>query len=205
MEVLELLKRALKTCASVIKLGAGIQEKVRKDLAEDLQKICLNCEKAYETVLERLAPIKDAFQDPGSLGKALRSFAADTRTRDTFKPEHLCSEIDYLIMQLESYLDPLKYSIDVTRIGDLRRQLKSVGNYDDAIYQSYDGFARQLDDLASQLQDPSFDLKERGQYAQHVIRQFEADLRTAIDEVRDLKNSMIRGPKSAGPQDHHTN
>jgi hypothetical protein len=193
MEVLELLKRALKTCASVIKLGAGIQGKVRKELTKDLQQICLKCEKAYETVLKRLSPVKDAFQDPKSLAKALRGFATDTKTRNAFKPEHLCGEIDHLITRLESNLDPLKYSIDVMRIQDLRKHLQSVGNYDAAIYQSYDGFARQLDELATQLQDSSFDIEERKHYAQHVIREFETDLRTAIDGVRDVKNSIIRG------------
>ena len=195
MEVLELLKRALKTCASVIKLGAGIQEKVRKELTKDLQQICLKCEKAYETVLKRLSPVKDAFQDPKSLAKALRGFATDTKTRNAFKPEHLCGEIDHLIIRLESNLDPLKYSINIMRIQDLRRHLQSVGNYDEAIYQSYDEFARQLDELATQLQNSSFNIEERRHYARHVIREFETDLRAAIDEVRTSKIVLYEGLK----------
>lgn len=198
MEMLELLKRALKTCASVIKLGAGMQEKAREELTKDLQQICLKCEKAYETVLKSLSPIKDTFQDPKRLAKALREFRADAKTRDAFKPEHLCREIDSLVMRLENNLDPLKYSVDFRRITDLRHHLQSIGNVDVAIYQSYDDFTRQLDELASQLKDKSFDACERRQYVQHVIRGFETDLRAAIDGVRDVKNSMLRGDKARG-------
>lgn len=193
MEVLELLKRALQTCASVIKLGAGMQEKVRKELTNDLQQICLKCEKAYDTVLTRLGPVKDTFQHPVNLANALRDFAADTVTRDAFKPEHLCGAIDHLIVRLASSLDPLKYSIAYTRIEKIRMHLSTVGNYDAAIYQSYDEFARQLDELATQLHDSSFDAEERRRYVEHVIREFETDLRLAIDSVRDTKNSILRG------------
>ena len=193
MEVLELLKRALKTCASVIKFGAGIQEDSRKRLVEDLQRICLNCERAYETVLKRLGPIKDAFQDPDALAVELREFAQDAQTRDAFKPEHLCGEVDHLVVRLESNLDPLKYSIDLTRIRELRQSLGMVGNYDAAIYESYDDFARQLDNLATQIRDPGSDRNERGEYAQHVIAEFESDLRTAIDGVRQTKSTILQG------------
>jgi hypothetical protein len=123
MEVLELLKRALNACARVVKVGAGIQEGVRKDLVEDLQRICLNCEKALDTVLARLRPIKDSYQSTPNLTKELRAFAADTETRNAFKPEHLCGDIDRLIVRLQSNLDPLKYSIDYTRIEEVRRNL----------------------------------------------------------------------------------
>ena len=195
MDVLELLKRALNTCASVIKLGAGMQEKTRKELASELQQVCVKCEAAYDTVLSRLKPVKDAFHNPTALATALRDFAADAQTRKAFKPEHLCGEIDNLVMRLQSNLDPLKYSIDVRRIQDLRLHLQSVGNYDGAIYAAYDDFARELDGLATQLQNPAANQKEqaeRREYAEHVITVFEIDLRSAIDSVRDTKNSILR-------------
>jgi hypothetical protein len=59
MDVLELLNRALNACARVVRIGAGIQEPVRRQLVEDLQRICLNCETALGTVLSRLVPITD--------------------------------------------------------------------------------------------------------------------------------------------------
>ena len=193
MDVLELLKRALNACARVVKVGAGIQEEVRKDLVEDLQRICFNCEQALDTVLSRLRPIKDSYLSAPSLAKELRDFAADAETRDAFKPEHLCGDIDRLIVRLESNLDPLKYSIDYRRIEEVRRNLDFVGDYDASIYQSYDEFTWQLDQLATQLQDPSsFDVEERRRYAQHVIEDFEADLRSAIAGVRDTKNSIVQ-------------
>lgn len=90
MEVLELIQRALKVVAEVVKWGAGIQEQTRKELVQELQSICLNCEAAYDAVLKRLVPVKDAFSDRNRLADELRAFVADTQTRDRFKPEHLC-------------------------------------------------------------------------------------------------------------------
>lgn len=193
MEVLELLKRALKTCAGILRFGASLQEPARKELTADLQRICLNCEDAYSTVLKRLGPVKDAFHDPDRLAKELRDFAGDTQTRDAFKPEHLCGEIDHLIVRLESNLDPLKYSVDFSRLGEIRRNISLVGNYDLAIYSAYDDFARQLDDLATQFHDPASDANERALYARHVVTGFESDLRSAIDGIREAKQTILLG------------
>src|SRR3712207_6187319 len=137
MDVLALLQRALETCARVIKVGAGIQENVRRSLVEDLQQICLRCEEALGAVLSRLQPVKDAYQSAPRLARELRTFAADTETRNSFKPEHLCGEIDNLIVRLESNLDPLKYSIDYGRLEEVHENLGYVGEFDDAIYRSY--------------------------------------------------------------------
>ena len=192
MEVLELLRQALKTSVSVIKAGAGIQEKARKELVQDLQKICQNCETSYEAVLKRLAPIKDTFRRPDELAKELRAFAADPKARQSFKPERLCGEIDHLLVRLESNLDPLKYAIDISRIQEVKRTLGLVGNYDAAIYRSYDEFARQLDELATQIRDPRFDANERAEYVQRVIREFDEDLRATIDNVRATKKEVLK-------------
>jgi hypothetical protein len=192
MEVLELLKRALKACANAIKYGATIQETTRRELTSDLQQICSRCEDAYGAVLKRLKPIKDAFGNPGELAKELREFAADTETRNSFKPEHLCGEIDHLIVRLQSNLDPLKYSVDYSRIQEIQRNLQTVGDYDSAINRSYDEFARQLDSLATQL-SATAEPEERHRYVQHVISDFESELRSAIDDVRNTKKAILQG------------
>jgi hypothetical protein len=194
MDVLAVLQRALETCARVIRVGAGIQENVRRDLVNDLQQICLRCEDALGTVLSRLQPVKDAYQSVPRLATELRAFAADTETRNAFKPERLCGEIDDLIVGLKSNLNPLKYSIDLGRLEEVHRNLGHVGEFDDAIYRSYDGFCQQLDSLATQLQDPSsFEyVEERRRYAQHVIEDFETDLRSTVAGVIKTKNSIVQ-------------
>ena len=108
MQVFEALKQAVKACADVVKWGAGIQEPTRKGLAADLQAICTNCDAAYDAVLTRLVPIKNAFADPTALAAELRAFAADAATRANFKPDHLCGQVDQLLIRLSSNLDPLK-------------------------------------------------------------------------------------------------
>ena len=133
MQVLEALKQAVKACADVVKWGAGLQEPTRKGLAADLQAICMNCDAAYDAVLTRLVPIKNAFADPIALAAELRAFAADGMTRASFKPDHLCGQVDQLLIRLGSNLDPLKYSIDCRRINDVRQYLQRFGNFDGAM------------------------------------------------------------------------
>lgn len=191
MQVFEALNQAVKACAEVVKWGAGIQEPTRKGLAADLQAICANCDAAYDAVLSRLAPIKNAFGNPTALAAELRAFAADAATRAKFKPEHLCGEVDQLLVRLSSNLDPLKYSIDFRRIEEVRQYLQRFGNFDGAIFQSYDELVAELDGIATQIQSPISDKQERSRYAQHVIQSFESELRATQSAVRDAKTQMI--------------
>ena len=191
MEVLNVLKQAINACAGVVKWGAGLQAKARKTLVADLQTICSNCDAAYGAVLTRLVPVKNAFRDPQKLSTELRALAADATTRSQFKPEHLCHQVDQLLVSLSSNLDQLKYSIDFRRIKDLRQELSRFGDVDGAIYQSYDNLTAELDKIATQILDPAFDAQERSKYAQHVIEGFEADLRSAQATMRDAKSQTI--------------
>ena len=191
MQVFEALKQAVKACADVVKWGAGIQEPTRKDLAADLQSICTNCDVAYDAVLSRLVPIKNVFADPTTLAAELRAFAADATTRANFKPEHLCGQVDQLLIRLSSNLDPLKYSVDCRRINEVRKYLKQFGSFDGAIFQSYDELVGELDAIATQIQAPASDKQERSRYAQHVIQSFESDLRATQAAVRNAKTEMI--------------
>ena len=191
MEILNGLRRAIQTCADVIKWGAGIQEDTRKKLVEDLQAICLNCDAAYEAVLKRLVPVKNAFSDKSKLAGELRSFAADTETRNKFKPEHLCGQVDQLLVRLASNLDPLKYSVDFRRVNDVRDGLFRSRNVDAAIREAYDELTSQLDAIATQINDPSVDGEERARYAQRVIQDFEGELRSALADLREAKAKTL--------------
>ena len=135
--------------------------------------------------------MKNAFRDPQKLSTELRELAADATTRSQFKPEHLCHQVDRLLVSLSSNLDPLKYSIDCRRINDLRQELNRFGDVDGAIFQSYDNLTVELDRIATQIVDPAFDAQERSQYAQHVIEGFESDLRAAQATMRDAKTQTI--------------
>src|SRR5579883_816792 len=100
MEVLDALKQALKSAASVIRWGAGIQEPTRRALLADLENICGNIESAYDSVIARLIPVKNAYNNPAALATELRAFAADATTRKQFKPGHLCRQVDSLLARL---------------------------------------------------------------------------------------------------------
>lgn len=191
MDVLNTIKQALKTSASVIQWGAGLQESTRKALVTELQGICSNCEAAYDSVLARLVPIKNAYTDPRNLSRELRAFAGNPASRREFKPEHLCGQVDHLLVQLSSNLAPLKYSIDFRRIQDLRQSLRQFGNVDAAIFDSYDQFASELDHIATEIDDPASDQLERARYVQHVIEDFEDEVRSLKADIRAAKTRVV--------------
>jgi Fe-S-cluster formation regulator IscX/YfhJ len=191
MEILKILTNTIKTCADVIKWGVGLQASTRKQLVSDLQSICVNCDAAYDAILGRLTPVKNTFGDRERLAMELRAFAADSATRSQFKPEYLCSQIDHLLAQLSSNLDPLKYSVDHRRVTELRQSLMQLGNFDGALLRSYDELARQLDRIATEIQAQSADSQERCKYAQHVIQEFEDDLTSSLAEIREAKSRLV--------------
>jgi Fe-S-cluster formation regulator IscX/YfhJ len=191
MEILKILTNTIKTCANVIKWGVGLQASTRKQLVSDLQSICVNCDAAYDAILGRLTPVKNTFGDRERLAMELRAFAADSATRSQFKPEYLCSQIDHLLAQLSSNLDPLKYSVDHRRVTELRQSLMQLGNFDGALLRSYDELARQLDRIATEIQAQSADSQERCKYAQHVIQEFEDDLTSSLAEIREAKSRLV--------------
>jgi Fe-S-cluster formation regulator IscX/YfhJ len=191
MEILKILTNTIKTCANVIKWGVGLQASTRKQLVSDLQSICVNCDAAYDAILGRLTPVKNTFGDRERLAMELRAFAADSATRSQFKPEYLCSQIDHLLAQLSSNLDPLKYSVDHRRVTELRQSLMQLGNFDGALLRSYDELARQLDRIATEIQAQSADSQERCKYAQHVIQEFEDDLTSSLAEIREVKSRLV--------------
>jgi hypothetical protein len=192
MQVLNYLQNVLDACSKLVKFGAGIQNRAREELVADLQTICSNCEKSYSQMLVKLRPVKDSYQDTAALAKALRDFASDPEARAAFHPHSLCGDVDKLLFKLRNNLDPLKYSVDVRKIDDLRRELQLIGNYDGAIYASFDEFAGQLDNLSTELQGTRPEAgTDRKEYVRHVIDDFEEELSRALESVRAAKGRIL--------------
>jgi len=197
MELTAYLEKVVTTCSRILKFGASLQSVARNKLIDDLQKICSSVESAYSNVLSRLRPVKDSFNEPSSLAKELREFAADKETRDSFKPDKLCGGVYKLISDFESYLNPLKYSVDVRKLGTLKNEFNMIGNVDAALYDAYDEFARDLDKIATEMSSliekkSSKRLKERMEYVQHLITDFEEELFDAIKKMREAKDRILR-------------
>jgi len=193
MEALTYLKETFTTCFNAIKWAADIQGRQRKTLIADLQKICDNCQTALGTVVKRLARVKRAYANPDKLADELRKFAADQTTRNAFKPAHLCGEIFQLMQNIQNNLHPLKYTINIKKIDDLKKQFQAYGNYDYQIFRAYDDLTADLDTVAIQIQDPQFDRLERAQYARHAIADFEAELRSIIALVEKMQREIASG------------
>jgi hypothetical protein len=104
----------------------------------------------------------------------------------------LCGDIDNLLFKLGNSLDTLKYSVDIRRLSDLRKELQLIGNLDSAIYASYDEFAKQLDDLSTELRTAlPVEAVARRDYVRHVIDDFEEDLFATLASVRAAKDRIL--------------
>jgi len=190
MQVLEILQKFLDICSKILEFGREVQNKARDELVADLQKICGNCERAYSNLFAKLRPIKDSYNDTAALSTALRTFASGSRA--DFHPDNLCGDINALLFKLENNLDALKYSVDLRKIGDLKSELTLIGSYDNWIYASYDAFAKQLDNLATELQAARPDeASDRKAHVRHVIDEFERDLFATLRSVQEAKDRIL--------------
>ncbi len=149
---LPFLRRALKACGAILRIGRGIQEPTRAKLTKDLLRVCTNCRSAHESFLKHIQSVKDALADPPKLAKEAQRFASSPKPRQAFKPERLCGEVISLLTRIRSNLDPLKYSVAVNRIGTLEKQFKAFHGYDNAFYEAFDAFASDISKDAIDLQ-----------------------------------------------------
>ena len=196
-DLLEYLAQILTTFSKIITYASSMQSDARNKLINELQEICSNVESTYSDVLSRLRSVKDKFNEPEKLSKELRNLHTDKEMRNSFKPNKLCGNVDHLIWEFESYLDPIKYSVDIRKLGRMKERLTRIGSIDQALYSTYDGFTRNLDDIATEIsslleQKLSEQLKERTQYAQSVISNFEDVLVDLIEEMHKAKDQIIR-------------
>lgn len=198
MDVLDTLTSIMRYCGRVVKLGADIQEPTRATFVSDLQGICSNAEDSYGQVLRRLLPIKNSSNNPAKLAIELHMFHADVQTRDQFKPDHLCGRVDQILVDLASNLSPLKYSLDISRLKQMRTDLGVVGKFDGQFYASYNNLTSGLDQLGLQIENSlsanrPAEAGDAAKEALHQIAIFEDELRTAIADMRDVKDRILHG------------
>lgn len=192
MVVLDTMQPALKTAAKVIKWGAGLQENTRKALVQELQTICNNCESAYDAILVRLVPIKNAYSNPDTLATELRALKADVEVRRKFKPEFLCGQVDHLLTQLGSNLNDIKYSIDMFRVQDVKMCLDRFGSVDGIIFQTYDVFVDGLDAIATQIPIQADRWLQRPRRTSSTLLvTSKDDMKQLKTDVRDTKNLIV--------------
>jgi hypothetical protein len=118
--------------------------------------------------------------------KEVQRLASQSEYRQTFKPDKLSGDVADLLTRLHSNLDPLKYSIGVTRIGRLREQLGKFQSYDLAFYQTFDDFAIEVSRLATKLEATMIAGKDPSRIQNQISRKVdkvEADVSATLREV----------------------
>jgi hypothetical protein len=181
------LRKVFTVCAAIVRRGASTQEPQRRELAVELQTICSDCADTYHKFLSDISPIKDAYANPPRLAEEVRNFAEKPEYRDSFKPDHLCGNVELLLTRLGSNLDPLKYSIAINAIGVLKSSLINFRQLDGAFYQIFDESARSLSRLATDLQ---VDLASSA--PESKVKQTVAQIRKGIESMEDEVAATLR-------------
>ncbi|MCA9298175.1 MAG: hypothetical protein KDA28_03865, partial [Phycisphaerales bacterium] len=193
--ITQLIGRAqdvLGTLSSFIGTMGGIQRDARKGMLEHLTRICASYEDAYRFIYERLVPVKAAYGDPDRLAYELRAFAADSECREKFGHSHLCGEITGLIDQLDNQLDPTRYSIAIGRLGQLRESLHEFGRFDGSMSIAYEEFARELDEIASQISLALPDDKmELSRMAKAIVDDFASRVFQSTQQIQQMKTEAM--------------
>jgi len=120
------------------------------------------------------------------------SFQATIRRGRDFKPEGLCREIDQLLADFQNHFKGVKYLVHLFSIGEIRDTLRSMGNYDQALYHQYDRFMSELSNLAVAIELAS--KKERAPLVEAVrsaIAKLEADLKESVKSMRAAKDRVV--------------
>jgi len=190
---IDLNTSVIKQGLSVVKNLITTQSRARTRLLTELTNVCEKCDGAYSSLVTRLQPIRSTFKNPDKLAIELRSLAGDASARKKFKPEHLCKEIDKLLLDLSNNLNALKYSVNVSSIGNIRQTLSSMGNYDQLLYHQYDMFINEMSSIA--LAIDSGDAAQKASLAAHAassIDDLQKSLQSALKEIRKAKAEIVR-------------
>lgn len=190
---LKLNKEVVERCVRALKSMAELQGRSRQRLIRDTLAVCSTCDDAYSALLDRLIPIKKAFRSPSRLADELVALAGDSKMRKRFKPEGLCSEIDQLLVDFQSHLNGLRYSVHVLSISEIRDALRSMGSYDQALYHQYDSLMSQIGAIGSELAVArGEDRKQLVSQARAAVSGLETDLKESVIAMRRAKDT-IRG------------
>jgi hypothetical protein len=188
----KLNKEVIDRCVQALTALIDIQAGSRRRLVKETQSVCSKCERAYSALLTRLKPVKQAYRTPTRLAKELRDLSSDGQARARFKPEGLCSEIDHLLADFQSNLTGLKYSVHLFSIREIRDTLKSMGNYDQALYHQYDRFMSELSNLGAAIDSaPNKDRDSLVQAVRSAITTLEGDLKDSIKSMRAAKDRVV--------------
>jgi len=188
---LKLNKEIIERCVTALKSTIELQQSSRQRLIGETQSICSTCDDACSALLERLVPVRKAYRAPMRLSGELISLAGDANIRRQFKPEGLCSEIDQLLADFENALSGLRYSVHMLSISEIRNILRSMGNYDSALYHQYDMFMNRIGHLGEEI--PIATVEDRKILALQVrdaVSMLEADLKETIRAMRKAKDQI---------------
>lgn len=189
---IQLNTKVIKTAVRVIRDLITTQSTARTRLLSDLTNVCTKCDDAYGALITRLRPIHAA-RTPARVAVEIQSFTSDATTRKKFKPERLCSEIDKLLVDLASNVKSLKYAVNVGSITTIQQTLRSMGNYDQALYHQYDEFRMELQSIGQAIQ--AADASQQPALVAHAkstIADTERDLREAIRSIRKAKDEIVK-------------
>ena len=185
---LEKLGSILKGASKAIKYLTLVQHNERRRLSTDLKTICDKCEDSFQVLLKVSEEIRSNFGDEEKLLQAVSDFIKDDELANKFKPEHLCSEISNLLMDLNSNLSGIKYSVAINNISILQQELGSIHELDFDLRQQFYMLRNELQELCD---DYRIDKKELSAIMiKDILNGFQDSLNITIQSIRTARDNI---------------
>lgn len=189
MIALDKLSSILKETAKLINYLALVQHSERKRLVDSLANICMRCEESFELIYARITSIRRTYGNTDSLIVAVQGFIDDHQLALQFKPEHLCSEIDSLLTDLESYLEGLRYSIASNSISVIKMELGNMHHCDISLNEQYNLLREELRNLIDSYEIDKNKLNIS--IIRDILNGFEDSLKEVVNAARAAKDKVI--------------
>jgi len=192
MAVLDKIANSVKVIARIVRAAAELQEPQRQRVVQSLEGICSRCEDSFTEISTRLKPVRDAYQDRTELVLQLREFCDDKNNPKIFKPSNLCGEIGQLLIDLQSWLNPLGYSWDVFQLCDLQRSLGHIGELDKDVFEEFYQFTKALRRGADEIEAAATqDWHGPRDGIRRIVDDYLDDLEGTVRQVRDIKDNVL--------------
>ncbi len=185
---LDKLGTIIKETGKAIKYLSLVQHNERARLVDSLVGICSRCESSFEELHKASEEIRTNFGDNDKLIESVSNFIKDDELAAKFKPEHLCSEISDLLVDLSDNLSPLKYSVAVTKVELIRMELGSLHDFDISLNHQYQMLRQELQDLCDDYRIEGKVLS--AQLIRDTLNDFIASLQNVLDSIRSSKKNV---------------
>jgi len=187
----KLLSELFSKLGKLIRSAANIQRDARNELRESLEKMCRNYESANDKMRSTVNSIRDEISDEYGLERTIRTLASyDSENAQAIRELLYYGAAPALLDRLRSWLDTLRYSIDVRLIKELKSHLYHIQSADFQVYDKYSDLIEKLLRFAQDYEQERTTGDEFKNNVQRELSLFESKLSKLLNSIREVSRQI---------------